>query len=245
MTMRMYTDVAPWWHLLSHPDDYTEEAGVFARVFRDELNGSLDVALLELGSGGGNNASHMKKTFTMTLADVSPDMIAASKSLNPECEHIVADMRSVRLDRQFDGVFIHDAICYMGTVADLRAAIQTAYAHVRPGGIALLVPDEVAETYAPSTSHGGHDGDDGRSMRYLEWNYRTGETRTATDYVYILREADGSTSVVPDHHELGLFSGSTWLSLLSDAGFSAQMVSYTLSDVDEELTMFVARRPAY
>ena len=76
--------------------------------------------LLELGSGGGNNASHLKKHFQMTLVDLSPGMLEVSRKLNPECEHLQGDMRSVRLGRSFDAVFMHDAIAYMTSAEDLR-----------------------------------------------------------------------------------------------------------------------------
>ena len=71
--------------------------------------------LLELGSGGGNNASHLKTRFDCTLTDISPEMLALSRSLNPECEHLEGDMRTLRLGREFDVVFIHDAISYLTT----------------------------------------------------------------------------------------------------------------------------------
>ena len=71
--------------------------------------------LLELGSGGGNNASHLKHRFECTLTDLSPEMLALSRTLNPECEHIEGDMRTLRLERTFDAVFVHDAIAYITT----------------------------------------------------------------------------------------------------------------------------------
>ena len=108
--------------------------------------------MLELGSGGGNNAFHLKKEFELTLVDLSADMLAVSKALNPECEHVQGDMRSVRLGRTFDAVFVHDAIEYMTTEDDLRQAVQTVYAHCRPGGVAVLVPDDIAENFEPRPS---------------------------------------------------------------------------------------------
>jgi hypothetical protein len=74
------------------------------------------------------------------------------------------------LGREFDSVFIHDAIVYMTTTYDLRSAVKTAYVHLKPGGAALFEPDYVRETFKPSTRHGGHDGKD-RALRYLEWTY--------------------------------------------------------------------------
>ena len=109
-------------------------------------------SLLELGSGGGNNASYLKQRFGMVLVDRSPGMLDVSRQLNPECEHHQGDMRSVRLEREFDAVFVHDAVAYMTSEADLRRAIDTAYVHCRPGGAALFAPDHVREFPAVNRS---------------------------------------------------------------------------------------------
>jgi hypothetical protein len=83
-------------------------------------------------------------------------LIEACDRLNPECEHVEGDMRTVRLGRQFDCVFVHDAIVYMATEADLRKAIETAFVQCRPGGAALFAPDHIKENFRPSTGSGGH-----------------------------------------------------------------------------------------
>ena len=124
----MYSDLAPWFHLLTHPSDYEDEAAFVSRVVDDVGDGDSRT-LLELGSGGGNNASHLKARFECTLTDLSPDMLALSRTLNPECEHLEGDMRTLRLGRTFDVVFIHDAISYLTTEEDLRAALETAAVH--------------------------------------------------------------------------------------------------------------------
>jgi hypothetical protein len=92
--------------------------------------------VLELGSGGGNNASHMKRAFTMTLVEPADGMRQLSRALNPECEHVADDMRTVRLGRTFDAVFVHDAMMYMTNEDDLRAALATVAIHLAPGGVA-------------------------------------------------------------------------------------------------------------
>src|SRR5689334_22739277 len=133
MTAKLYNELAAWWPLMSSPADYAEEAAFYT----NQLLAAGDAparTLLELGSGGGNNASHMKAHFQSTLAELSPGMLEVSRALNPECEHVQGDMRSVRLGRQFDRVFVHDAVTYMTTLEDLRRAIETAFVHCRPGG---------------------------------------------------------------------------------------------------------------
>ena len=145
---RLYTDLASWWPLLSAPDEYAEEAAIYERLLRDA--GETPAAtLLELGSGGGNNASFLKAHFTMTLVEPSAGMLAVSHALNPECAHVQGDMRDVRLGRLFDRVFVHDAVCYMTTERDLRRAMDTAFVHCRPGGGVLFCPDHVRENFRP------------------------------------------------------------------------------------------------
>ena len=158
---RFYADLAPWWPLISPPDHYEEEAQFAASLLRT-ADGPVE-RVLELGSGGGSNASHMKSSFTMTLVDLSPSMLEVSARLNPECEHVRGDMRDLRLGREFDAVFVHDAIDYMTTEAHLRRAMETAFVHCRPGGVAVFVPDHVTERFEPETDHGGSDGADGRA----------------------------------------------------------------------------------
>jgi len=91
----------------------------------------------------------------MTLVDLSEEMLKVSRRLNPECDHHQGDMRTVRLGRTFDAVFVHDAVDYMTGEADLRQAIETAFVHCRPGGIAVFVPDSTAETLEATCDHGG------------------------------------------------------------------------------------------
>lgn len=220
-TPRLYAELASWWPLLSAPGEYAEEAA----CLREVLTAACDRpprTLLELGSGGGCNASHLRAHFTMTLVDCSAGMLAVSRQLNPECAHVAGDMRTVRLGRLFDAVLIHDAIVYMTTREDLRRAIQTAYVHCRVGGAALFAPDHVREDFVPTTKHGGHDGE-GRSLRYLEWTHDPDDKDTTyvADFAYLLRELE-TTRVEYDRHVCGLFGRAEWLALLEDVGFQAR-----------------------
>jgi SAM-dependent methyltransferase len=228
---RLYTDLAAWWPLLSAPANYAEEAEFFRRTLVAASATSIGT-VLELGSGGGNNASHLKAHFQMTLVDRSPGMLAHSRSLNPECEHVEGDMRTVRLGRMFDAVFIHDAICYMTTEDDLRAAVTTAYLHCKPGGVALFVPDQVREKFRTQTRTGGDDGD-GRGLRYLIWTWDPDpdDTEYVDDFAYLLRVGE-HVEAVHDRHVLGLFSRATWMQLIADVGFQPQNLPFEHSELE-------------
>ncbi len=222
---KLYGELASWFHLLSAPADYAEEAE-FARNLLVQASSTPPRTLLELGSGGGNNASHLKVHFQMTLVDLSSGMLDLSRALNPECEHLVGDMRSLRLDRVFDAVFVHDAIMYMTTEDELRQAVETAFIHCKAGGAAVFMPDVVRENFVSLTTHGGHD-DEGRGIRYIEWTFDSdpSDTTYTVDFAYLLREGNRPVRVVHDHHVFGLFLKEVWLQLLQDAGFTPSVVA--------------------
>ena len=218
--LKLYNELAAWWPLLSPVEDYAEEAAFYWQLL-SAAGLPRSPSLLELGAGGGSNAFHLKLHFGhVTLTDLSRQMLAVSRMLNPECEHLQGDMRTLRLGRTFDVVFIHDAIDYMLTLADLGEALATAAIHCSPQGLALFAPDFVRETFQPSTDHGGQDGS-GRSLRYLEWTYDPNQQDTTydTEFVYLLRKGNGPTQVEHEVHTCGLFQRADWLRLLSEVGF--------------------------
>ena len=242
---KMYDELASWWPLLSPAADYEEEAAFYQRALEQSSDGHLRT-MLELGSGGGHNASHLKQQFAMVLVEPSEGMRAVSRTLNPECEHIAGDMRDVRLGRQFDAVFVHDAVCYMTTLSDLRRAMETAFLHCRPGGVVLFAPDHVRENFHVGSDHGGSD-DGVRGLRYLEWTWDPdpSDTTYVVDYAFVLRDDSGAVTVEHDRHVEGVFPRADWLRQLSEAGFEdVRVVPLEHSEVEPgSHEVFVARRP--
>ncbi len=239
-----YGDLARWWPLISPVADYEEEAGEIARHLESGATTTVDV--LELGSGGGHVAHWLKDRFRLTLVDRAPAMVEVSAELNPECDHRLGDMRTVRLGRTFDAVLLHDAVDYLCTEADLLATFATAFEHLRPGGVVVVLPDHTLETFEESTDHGGTDGPDGRGIRFLEWTVDPdpSDTTVRTDYLFVLRSPDGAVRTVHDVHVLGLFPEATWLRLLTEAGFDAQArTEHTTEDRDPR-RIFVGHRRA-
>jgi trans-aconitate methyltransferase len=239
----MYAESAPWWPLLSPPEEYAEEAEHLRGVL---ATAQIDVReVLDLGSGGGHLASHLTPHLEVCLIDVSPSMLEVSRQLNVTSEHICADMRTWRGDRVFDAVILHDAIDYMSTRADLAAALATAYTHCRPGGIVVALPDHTRETFSATTGHGGVDGVDGRGARFLEWSWDPdpADDTILTHYVMVLRERGGQVRVIDDVHVTGLFSVTSWVELLEGAGFDpVHAVEPAEPDVAPDV-FFVAHRP--
>jgi SAM-dependent methyltransferase len=236
--MKLYDRLAGWWPLFSDPREYRLEAAHITRVLRKSTTPPPHT-VLELGSGGGNSAYHLKAHFAMTLVDRSPQMLRVSRNLNPECTHVRGDIRNLRLGRTFDAVYVHDAIAHMTTERDLRAVMKTAHEHCRPGGVALFIPDFVRETFAEGTDQGGSDADN-RSLRFLQWVFDPDpqDTTYAVDFAILLRNGARAARIAHDRHILGLFPRARWLSMLRDVGLKPTVVRH-----HEIRELFLARRP--
>src|SRR6185295_5412127 len=200
----LYGSLVPWYRLLDPPEDHRDEV----RSYQAALESAIlprGETLLELGSGAGHNAFHLKRRFRCTLSDISEPMLGLSRELNPECEHVTGDMRTLRLERTFDAVLVHDAVCYMMTEADLAAAATTTFVHTRPGGAAVFAPDELRDTFRERTSLLEADAGT-RSLRGLEWMWDPDPDDDVyqVDYCFLLR--DGThVEAVHDRHREGLF----------------------------------------
>ncbi len=237
-----YAELAPFWSILSPVEEYAGEAAEFERVLHAAIPEGR--TLLELGSGGGHNAFYLRRRFDVVLTDLSPEMVAASKVMNPDAEHLVADMRTLRLGRTFDVVFVHDAIHYMTTEEELGRAIETAAVHCRSGGVALFVPDVTTESFEPGTDTGGGDAPDGRGVRYLEWSFDEDPSDgiATTHYAFVVREADGSMRTLGERHDYGLFPEATWVRILEQADFDVEVVVERTDEDRARRRMFLCRK---
>ena len=242
----IYGSHSDWYRLLDPPEDHALEAEQYSAIIRAHAVGEVKT-LLELGSGAGHNAVHLKREFDCTLTDISTEMLDLSRALNPGCEHQLGDMRDIRLGREFDAVLVHDAVMYMKTEHDLKSTIRSAALHLRKGGVVLFAPDFFADDFRESTwLHEAAEGQ--RSMKCLEWCWDPDPSDTVfrTDYGFLLR--DGDTVVnIHEIHEEGIFHRDTWHGLVHACGFEgATFASRELKDEEADAyttSVVIGRRP--
>lgn len=159
---RLYDDLARLWPHLSPPDHYAPEAAAVRGILDEHLGTPPDGQkwrILELGAGGGHTLYHLADHYDCTAVDLSQPMLDQCKALNPSIPCVQGDMRSVQLGETFDAVLIHDAIDYMLSEDDVLATLRTAADHLREGGVALIAPTYVRETFVD-----GDVADDGTTI---------------------------------------------------------------------------------
>ena len=237
---RLYNDLAHLWPLLDPPEDYAQEASFWRQALREKL-GPGRHEVLELGVGGGHLLSHLTADVQATAVDISATMLAHSKRLNPGVDHHLGDMRSVRLGRLFKAVLIHDAISYMLTEDDLRAAFATAKAHLRPGGTLITVPDWYRETFHGTSVDHRTRTVGGKEFTYVQYvtDVDPTDSTVETVFIYMVKE-NGRLKVETDRHVTGIFPLATWQDLLSQAGFDVEAKPYPVYEDDGEGFLLVA-----
>lgn len=252
MTLRLYHDLAHLWPIISPPEEYTVEAAQWRDLIWSEFGWTGNqpawdprARLLDLGCGGGHLLSHFTRHFTTEAVDISPEMLAISRGLNPHTIHHIGDMRAIRLGRTFDVVTIHDAVNYMATEEDLRAAIQTAQAHLEPGGLVLLAPDCLRDTFSGPRVVDWTRETEGGNVTFIEYVAQPFPEANTVESVFVfIINRDGDIQVEIDRHTSGLFPKAMWLEALSDAGLRAEYVQTNAYEGGFGGNLFVGRKPA-
>jgi SAM-dependent methyltransferase len=223
---RLYEDLAWLWPIISPPEGYEEEMTEVVSLIREHARREAKT-LLDLGCGGGHNDTWLKQTFAITGVDLSEPMLALARQLNPEVRYLTGDMRSIRLGETYDVVFVGDAIDYMLTEDDLRAAFETAYAHMNPGGVFVTYAEETKKRFEQNKTKTITRQQDDMELTSIE-NYYDPDPQDTTyemTFVYLIRDK-GRLSVETDYHVMGLFEMATWIELLEEVGFEVRMVAY-------------------
>ncbi len=138
---------ARYYDLLYEDKDYAAETDYIAGLIHRHAPGARTI--LELGSGTGTHAGMLAdRGFCVHGIERSAAMLerslAVAKKANvseDSCrlEFTAADIRTVRLDRQFDAVAsLFHVVSYQTSNADAIATLETARHHLKRGGVFIF-----------------------------------------------------------------------------------------------------------
>jgi SAM-dependent methyltransferase len=242
-----YNDLAWTEKLLVNPSDYEKEVSVYLDLIKHSAKKAANT-LLHLGCGAGGHDAIFKRSFKVTGVDLSLGMLNIARETHPDIEYLEGDMRSLRLNRQFDVVVIPDSIDYMNSPDDLQRAIQTATLHLKADG-KLLIVAKTKETFQNNNfAYSGEKGD--VHVTLFENNFVNPlkpDTYEAT-LVYLIREK-GELSIHTEHQILGLFPLASWESLFKDSNLAMRKVNldgiyepFILGEGEYPMTIFVGQK---
>lgn len=242
-----YNELAWTEDFFANVADYEDEVGTYVDLIKQH-SAAAPTTLLHLGCGAGAIDSIFKRHFSVTGVDISRGMLAKARQRHPDIEYLEDDMRSVRLGRLFDAVAIPDSIDYMNSLPDLQQAISNAAAHLKPGGV-LLVVGKTREIFSNNNfAYTGEKGD--VQITLLENNYINpyrSDTYEAT-LVYLIRNG-GELTTHMDHHVLGLFPQAAWAQVFAEAGLSFEESNldgmydpYLLAEGEYPMKVFIGKK---
>lgn len=240
----MYSNLAWTYPFLNLPDDYADDVEFFHALIQ-EYSGSRGTHVLDLGCGGGNIDYILKKHFEVTGIDMSKEMLILARQLNPENTYYPGDMRTIRLEKTFDAVLSMYSIEYMLTTEDLRAAFETAFIHLNPGGVFVVGPIETPESYVKERNYCSLHSHAEIEITLLEHVYDPDpiDTTYEATFVYLIRRG-GHLEIEVDSHLWGIFTIETWIDLLREAGFDVHQRSMSVSEAKGAMyPVFVGVKP--
>lgn len=227
---RLYRDLSWTWPIISPPEDYIEESERIKRLIRKHSKIPVKT-LLNLGCGGGHVDWVLKKYFAITGVDISPNMLKNARKLNPQITYFKADIRTVRLKKEFDAVVLHDSVNYMLTRNDLKAVFKTAYVHLKPGGVLWTYVEEHNKIQQNrtklSTSKQGNT-----EITFIENYYDPNPRDTTYEFVFVyLIRKNKKLRIHTDRHLCGIFKLKTWFSVIREVGFKVKRQKFTHSTI--------------
>lgn len=143
--MNVFNNYAHYYNLLYKDKDYPGEADYVHKLIQQYNPGAKSV--LNLGCGTGKHDFYLvKKGYRVTGVDLSAEMLHQAKAELAKLKYsksaltfLRGDVRKIRLKKKFDAVIsLFHVISYMNTNKDVSDMLETAYRHLKKGGIFIF-----------------------------------------------------------------------------------------------------------
>ncbi len=206
MKWTAYNELAWTDTVLASPSSYEEETMSYVNRIKDIIS-APSPTMLHLGCGAGGHDFHFKKHFQVTGVDLSQGMLDIAKRENTDVTYLLGDMRTISLNEKFDAVVIPDSIAYMNTLADLEQTVKNAVAHLKPGGVLLIVAHTKEEFQENNFAYTGSKDD--IHVTLFENNHIVSDHTYEATMIYLIRQGTES-NIYHETHTLGLFPYEAW-----------------------------------
>ncbi|WP_018661382.1 class I SAM-dependent DNA methyltransferase [Heyndrickxia acidiproducens] len=187
--------------------------------------------VLDLACGTGELSIRLAKSgYDVTGVDLSEDMlaVASEKAIESGTPVTLLQQNMCALSglHDFDIVTIFcDSFNYLGTEAEVEAALKNVFNALKPGGLFLF---DVHSIYKMDEVFQNHTfADNGREVSYI-WNSFPGEHPHSVEHdlsFFVLDEATGKYDRFEELHKQRTFAVEVYQNWLAEAGFELKTVA--------------------
>lgn len=212
----------------SRGKDYDGEAAEVVRQVRKRLPGAS--SLLDIGCGTGAHLERFCQAFDhVEGVEPAPTMRRRAERKLPSVPIHAADMRELRIDREFDAVScLFGPIGYMADETELCAAIRRMAAHLVPGGVLVLDPWWFPESFIDGYVMAEVAHDKARSVARVSHSVRTGASMCITAK-YLVGEPTGIREFCTED-TLRLFREDQYADAFTKAGLTVEYLPGAATD---------------
>lgn len=233
----MFVYSAPFYDAIYSFKDYEGEAGRVHALIRQHGR-SAGRALLDVACGTGSHLSHLQAWYQAEGLDMDEGMLRLARERLPDLPLHQGSMIDFYLNRRFDAITcLFSAIGYVRTEANLRQAIQTMAAHLRPGGVLLIEPWHRPEAWEVGSLRSLVIDQPDLKITRMAISEREGDVGILV--FHYLVGTPQRIDYFSERHELGLFSHQQHLDAFEMAGLET---SFDLEGLMGR-GLYIGRRP--
>jgi len=216
----MFSESAKFYDRIYSFKDYSKEASQVHEAIQSHrtTNGGR---LLDVACGTGKHLAEFDKWYQVWGLDLDANLLALARSAAPSARLLQGDMRTFKLDQQFDAVTcLFSSIGYMTTKADLKLAIRNMADHLQPGGVLVIEPWLYPENFISDHLHMLTVDDEDCKIVRLSRGTREGHL-SLLDFEYLIMTAE-ETIRASERHETGLYTRDEYGAAMVDAGLTVE-----------------------
>ena len=148
---KIYNQLAKYYFFISEVGLYSKhgharEAKMIKKLIKKHKK-SKGKNLLIIASGLGLHDKFLKKDFDIVGIDKNEGMLKISRKINPDIKYKKGDMKTFRLDENFDIVMCMDALPHLISYKNLKIALKNFSRHLKKDGVLLLSLDPVKKSF--------------------------------------------------------------------------------------------------
>ncbi len=219
-----FYELAPYYDAINDWKDYRREVDRLESLVR-QLGAPPRASWLDVACGTGRHLEFLRRRHPVVGVDASRAMLRVARRRVPRDPLVLADMRTFRLDRQFDVVTcLFSAVGHLGSKSDVLRTYANFARHLNPGGVVVVEPWIDPSRFRPGTLHLRRHESPGLTIVRLAFSERRGN-RSRIQYHFLV----GRTGRGIRHYRVTdvglLLARREHLELLRRAGFRPQFLS--------------------